>query len=152
MTKPRILIADDSEKLLIALKTNLERHGYVVEACTDAYMALACARRTAPDVMVLDIRMPAGNGFSVMERMEKIPELKGVPVIYMTGAQSAELELQAQHLGASALIHKPISFPKLLELIDAAADSRRERSVPSAPVEPNLWEIPDPRETAAAGG
>src|SRR6185312_1069615 len=107
MKKPRILFADDSVRLLTALQCQLECHGFEVEICSDAYAALAQARKNKPDVMVLDIRMPAGNGFSVLERMGKIPELRHIPVIYVTGDKSEELELQASQLGAVGLIHKP---------------------------------------------
>jgi CheY-like chemotaxis protein len=123
MKKKSILIADDSQKLLSALQLQLEACGYEIKTCTDAYMALAEAQKCRPDVMVLDIRMPAGDGFSVMERMAKLPELREIPVIYITGDRSNDLELKVQQLGAHGLIHKPISLSALLQLIRAASES-----------------------------
>jgi two-component system chemotaxis response regulator CheY len=117
MTTKRVLIADDSDKLLNALRIQLEAHGMEVTACSDAYMALAHAQKLRPDVMVLDIRMPAGDGFSVLERMRKIPEIRGIPVIYITGDKSSQIDLRAEQLGAHGVIHKPISIAALLRLI-----------------------------------
>jgi len=152
MKKTRVLIADDSEKLISALQVQLEVHGFDVITCTDAYMALAHAQKQRPDVMILDIRMPAGNGFSVLERMRKLPELRGIPVIYITGDQSSSLDFQAEQLGACGLIHKPISFPILLQMIDSAvqrvfrqdADSREplEEHIFNISADPNPSEIP----------
>ena len=121
MKKVKVLIADDSEKLLAALQVQLQAYGFEVTTCTDAYTALARARTDAPDVLVLDIRMPAGDGFSVLERMAKIPELRDLPVIYITGDQSVELDLRAEQMGACGLIHKPIVLSALIKMIDSAA-------------------------------
>jgi DNA-binding response OmpR family regulator len=143
MNHAKILIADDSEKLLAALSLQLEHHGFEVVTCTDAYMALAHARKNKPDLMILDIRMPAGDGFSVMERMRKISEISDVPVIYVTGDQSSELDLKAERLGACALIRKPISFTILLRMIDTVLEARLQ-APESASAEGDVWNIPDP--------
>lgn len=123
MGKKNILIADDSEKLLSALRIALEGRGYEVRTCTDSYTALAQAQKQRPDLMVLDIRMPCGDGFSVLERMSRLPELRFIPVIYITGEKSAELDLKAERMGARGVIHKPIAISALLKLIEAATDN-----------------------------
>ena len=128
MKKIKVLIADDSEKLLSGLRIHLEANGLEVATCADAYMALAQAQKFKPDVMVLDIRMPAGDGFSVMERMGKIPEVRHIPIIYITGDQSATLDLKAEQLGACGLLHKPIVLSALLKMIDSAATGGHRRS------------------------
>lgn len=122
----RILIADDSEKLLSALQIQLEAFACEVVICSDAYMALAQAQKLKPDVMLLDIRMPAGDGFSVLERMRKLPELSNVPVIYMTGDNSPQVDLQAAQLGARGVIHKPIRLSSLMQLIDSVTSNSIE--------------------------
>lgn len=128
MKKVKVLVADDSEKLLSALRIQLEAQGMEVATCPDAYTALTLAQKQRPDVMVLDIRMPAGDGFSVMERMARIPELRGIPVIYITGDKSAHLDLKAEQLGACGLLHKPIRLSELLSLIDSLTDGGSARS------------------------
>ncbi|HVT88551.1 MAG TPA: response regulator [Tepidisphaeraceae bacterium] len=121
MKKIRVLLADDSDKLLTALRIQLEARGFEIETCSDSYMALARAQKLRPDVMVLDIRMPAGDGFSVLERMKNIPEIRDIPVIFITGDQSFQLDLRAEELGAVGLIHKPISISVLFKMLNAAA-------------------------------
>lgn len=139
MSKRHILLADDSEKLCSALKIQLEAHGFDVTTCPDAYLALSQARHRRPDAMLLDIRMPAGDGFSVLERMAKLPDLKGVPVIYITGERSDELDMQAVRLGACGVIHKPIILSALLKLIEFAIASNAIQGDP----EPGVFNIPD---------
>lgn len=126
MNLVKVLIADDSPKLLSVLQIQLEAHDFDVMACTDAYMALEQARKFKPDVMVLDIRMPAGDGFSVQQRMSKIPELKTTPVIYITGDPSFQLDLKAEQVGAFGLIHKPLSLAELVKMIESAVKHQRE--------------------------
>jgi DNA-binding response OmpR family regulator len=151
MKRAKVLIADDSDQLLTALRLHLLPYGFDVLTCSDAYMALAHARKFRPDVLLLDIQMPAGDGFSVLERMQKLPELCDLPVIYITGNQNAELDLRAEHMGAKGLIHKPISFPVLLRLLDAVLSKSgipAERTVEPGP----LWNIPDPPDGVPSTG
>ena len=103
MAAKKILIADDDVKLLQALTVRLEAEDFEVITCQDAYQALDMARRNLPDLLLLDINMPAGNGFSVQERIAKIKELAGIPVIYITGDASAAVDRNAHKLGAFAV-------------------------------------------------
>ncbi len=107
--------------------------------CQDAYMALAQANQSRPDVIILDIRMPAGDGFSVQQRMAKIPAIRHIPVIYITGETATELDLKAERMGASGVIHKPISLTRLLHLIATATKEKcgglPAEHEPSGPIE-----------------
>jgi len=147
MKRLKILVADDSEKLLSALRIQLEAQGMEVATCSDAYTALAHAQKYKPDVMVLDIRMPAGDGFSVLERMAKIPQSSRIPIIYITGDKSSQLDLKAEQLGACGLIHKPINLSALLKLIDLATDGQS-----CAPAKHLDGSEPSAREIAAWRG
>jgi two-component system, sensor histidine kinase and response regulator len=129
MKKVKVLIADDNRDLLSSLEIQLLVHGYEVVTCTNADLAVAYAQKHQPDVMLVDIWMDAenrmivnmaGNGFGVLERIKKLPEISGIPVVYITGADSRQLDLRAQQLGAYGLIHKPIIFGELLKTIEAA--------------------------------
>lgn len=120
MESRRILIADDDLKLLEALTVRLEAEGFDVIATQDAYQALALARRDQPDLMLLDINMPAGNGFSVQERASEIEELSDTPIIYITGEEPDVVDATAEELGAAAVVHKPFETAELLDAIRAA--------------------------------
>ena len=111
--KARILIADDDQALLEAMKIRLEQCNAEVATATDGYSTLAKAQQFLPDLVITDVNMPAGDGFSVHERLNAIEGLKGVPVIYLTGDRSERLDSFAYKLGAFEVFHKPVDF-KLL--------------------------------------
>jgi DNA-binding response OmpR family regulator len=118
--KKKVLVADDDLKVLKALSIRLEAEEFEVITCQDAYQALEMARRNQPDALLLDVNMPAGNGFSVQERITKIKELANVPVIYITGDASEATDRNARKLGAYAVLHKPFNMAKLLETLRTA--------------------------------
>jgi DNA-binding response OmpR family regulator len=116
----KILIADDDQSLLEAIRVRLEAEVFEVITCQDAYQALACARRERPDLLILDVNMPAGNGFSVHERLAGIEELAGTPVVYITGEARGTVDRDAHALGAFAVLHKPLPTDALLEAVRGA--------------------------------
>jgi CheY-like chemotaxis protein len=122
MNKPKVLVADDDNGLLKALQVRLEHVGFEVTTAVDGYRALVEAREDLPDVLVLDINMPAGNGFTVQDRLEKLQATenkpsKRIPVIYITGDKSDGVKGLAKNLGAFALIYKPFDVDNLCETI-----------------------------------
>ena len=79
-----------------------------------------------PDLLLLDISMPAGDGFSVAERCRSIPGLACIPVIFLTALEDPELEQRANELGASSFITKPHDGDELLTAIESAlAESKK---------------------------
>lgn len=120
MTGKLILIADDDFALLAAIRIRLEAEGYRVVVAQDAYQALARARDLRPDLLVLDVNMPAGKGFSVHQRIAKIDELANTPVLYITGECADSIERSAARLGARTVLHKPFATTELLEAITDA--------------------------------
>ncbi len=118
-SKPaEIIIADDDLAFVKALSVRLEQAGYRVIIARDAYNALARAVESNPDVMILDIHMPAGDGFSVHERMDRMTGLMTVPVIYVTGDKSPQTARIASERGCAALLHKPFSTDDLIGAIE----------------------------------
>ena len=110
-----ILIADDDVSLLEALKVRLEAEQFTVIAVQDAYQALEQARLHEPDLLVLDINMPAGNGLSVQHRIDRIEELAGTPVIYVTGANPDSVNWKAAASDSYAVLHKPFDTDRLMD-------------------------------------
>ncbi|MEM7680707.1 MAG: response regulator [Planctomycetota bacterium] len=120
MRTHRILIADDDTSLLRALTVRLEAEGFEVATSQDAYYALDQAKHHPPDVLILDVNMPCGSGFSVQERMQKIPELAKTPVVYITGEDPASVDHLADQMGAVSILHKPFETSDLLDAVRAA--------------------------------
>ncbi len=116
-SRPLILLADDDRDLLNALRIRLLEHDFEVATASDSYGALAIAVEKHPDLMVLDINMPAGDGFSVQERLRQLEPLSNVPVIYVTGDKSERLDDVAEQFGAAELFHKPFDTDVLAQRI-----------------------------------
>ncbi len=118
--RPTILVADDDEHLLEALTVRLTAEGFSVTPTHDGYQALALAKRTRPDLLLLDIGLPAGDGFSVFERLRRCEEQIEIPVIYMTGQSPGAIDEAGLEHGARAMIHKPFETEALLDAVRAA--------------------------------
>jgi DNA-binding response OmpR family regulator len=120
MVAKKILVADDDSKILSLLQLCLAKEGYQVTSALDAYQALQFACEQQPDLLLLDINMPAGNGVSVHERLQKVGSMCAKPVIYLTGDKSQSVQAAAKRMGAYALIYKPFETDQLLRTVRAA--------------------------------
>lgn len=125
MNRPKkILIADDNVGFLRALKMRLEASGFEVIQVQDGYQALECCRRYQPDLLLLDVNMPAGSGFSVHDRINRSPDLANVPVIYLTGDARESVDTKADLLGAAAVIRKPVAADEIVRMVWSVLDAR----------------------------
>jgi len=115
-----VLIADDDRALVHMLSIGLKKAGYEVIAAVDGYFAFSQALNRHPDLLILDIHMPAASGFNVLERMYKSEPMQGVPVIYMSGDNSPQVRNAAEQFGAFALVHKPFDVAMMLQTVDKA--------------------------------
>ncbi len=120
MKQYKILLADDNTSFVTAMKMRLEKMDYEVVTATDGYNSLAKARSEQPDLMLLDVNMPAGDGFTVKQRLDSLPNAAHTPVIYLTGDHSARLDDLAERLGAFAILHKPVRLSTLMQTISNA--------------------------------
>lgn len=120
----KILVADDDKDLLKGLSVRLWELGYEMISATDSNQVLQLVIQAKPDVLVLDVNMPAGDGFGVHERLKKIYEYRQIPVIYLTGDRSSRLDTIANEIGAAALFHKPFRVKDLVATIDRVLHSR----------------------------
>jgi len=123
-----ILLADDDQDFLRIEAKFLMHAGYSIIFARDAYQALHSAITQTPNLMILDVHMPAGEGFSVQERILSTPALRETPVIYLTGERSDEVKAAAKVLGAHAVIYKPFDFDELLNEIKKALDAQPPRT------------------------
>jgi len=124
----KILIADDDHALLTSLAVRLRSEGYEVVCAQDGYQAVEQARRVGPDVIILDVHMPAGDGFTVQDRLDKMSDFAGTPVIYLTGERSEHVRALVEAHGAFALLLKPFDTGDLLATVREAIDARLARS------------------------
>ncbi len=118
--KKKILIVEDDAKILKALSIRLKAEGFDVIGATDGMSGTALARKEQPDLLLLDISMPAGGGFGVAQNVANMGPLAGTPMVFMTASKQPGLRDHADKLGAAGYIEKPFDTETLMSTIQAA--------------------------------
>jgi len=126
--KKKILIVDDERDIVKALMIRLQGAGYEVVTAFDGAQGIFVAHKEKPDLILLDIRMPAGNGFSVAEKLKHSVDTFPIPVIFLTGSPETNAEERAMTLGARFYIKKPYDPEELLDAIKRALEKEPESS------------------------
>jgi CheY-like chemotaxis protein len=117
VVKPLVLVCDNEEALRALVVATLDGPYAVIEA-GDGGEALALARESAPDLIVLDMMMPVLSGLEVLHAVRDDPELRAIPVVMLTArAQAADREA-ALAAGAQRFMAKPFSPLALATAID----------------------------------
>jgi putative two-component system response regulator len=107
--RPVVLCVDDAEELL-ALMAKALRTDYLVLTASDPGTALdLAAGQPRPDLILLDVEMPGANGFEVLRVLKSEGATAGIPVVFLTGTEKPEYEVEALDLGAVDYIRKPVS-------------------------------------------
>jgi two-component system KDP operon response regulator KdpE len=117
MARQKILLVDDDPDLLRALRLRLRANDYEISTAVDGYSAIATAQKQQPDLIVLDLGLPAGDGFTVLDRLQKSDALSGVPVIVLSARDPQNNEERALKAGAAAFFQKPADNEELLNVI-----------------------------------
>src|SRR5580704_7036285 len=117
MAKSRILVVDDDPDLVRALRLRLRANNYEVTTATDGYSAIASAQKERPALIILDLGLPVGDGFVVLDRLQSIDALAGVPVIVLSARDPQANEERALKAGAAAFFQKPADNDELLNVI-----------------------------------
>ncbi|PWU15748.1 MAG: hypothetical protein C5B50_14885 [Verrucomicrobia bacterium] len=114
--KKTILLAEDDKRLATALTVRLDAAGYNVLAVPDAFRSYMAAVGQKPDLILMDITMPYGEGFAVARELRDV-NLSDIPIIFMTASSRKSLYQQAQELGAAGFFRKPFDSKALLATI-----------------------------------
>ncbi len=115
-----VLVVDDDEELLSVLAATLRRAGLEVAVATDAVSATHTAIQQPPDVVLMDIGLPGGDGVTVMRRLHAMPRLAGVPVVVLSGRDPLEHRDRALEAGAVDYLVKPVQSDDLVATLRAA--------------------------------
>ncbi|HXE34501.1 MAG TPA: response regulator [Verrucomicrobiae bacterium] len=142
MAGKKILIVEDEVVQLTALARRLKSAGFEVVAARDGLTAISTARKEQPDLIVLDLGIPAGDGFVVLQRLSMLINTGTIPVIVLSSRTPIGNRDAALKAGAIAYIHKPVDVPILLKTINDALGI----SSPEPPPEP----VPPPSSPAAS--
>jgi CheY-like chemotaxis protein len=118
MTGPKtILVVDDHDAHRKVLELVLGAHRYEVVSMRDGFEALTYLQAHTPDAIILDVHMPQLSGFDVGRRARRIARLRHVPILIMTAAADEGTRSEADAIGASRVLHKPIAGTDLRRML-----------------------------------
>jgi len=115
----KILVVEDDEDVAKGLGLQLRGNGYEVVVAPDTATAIGKTRSESPDLIVLDLGLPAGDGFVFMDRIRALGMVLTPIVVY--SARNPDIDRQrAMDAGAVAFLQKPATMPELLGAIKGA--------------------------------
>jgi CheY-like chemotaxis protein len=126
--KAKILIVDDEPDFVSTIQHHLEWANYQTVVATNGQEGLEKAASETPDLILLDTNMPVMNGHETLERLNKEPQLKGIPVIMVTAACEVDDIATASSFGVVDYIAKPFDFTELKEKIANALEGKKALS------------------------
>ncbi|WP_407344129.1 response regulator [Pengzhenrongella phosphoraccumulans] len=128
-TIAKILIVEDDDDLRRGMMLRLRAFGYEVAAAQDGVTAVSVALAENPDLVLLDIGLPGGDGLTVLERYASLPELSALPVIVLTGRDPRATEPEVRRFDVAAFLRKPVENDVLASTIALAL---RGETIPTA--------------------
>jgi two-component system chemotaxis response regulator CheY len=112
-----ILSVDDSASIRQMVKLTLSGAGYEVVQAGDGAEGLAKAQSSQVDLVVTDLNMPVMNGLGLIRELRKLPNYKGVPIIFLTTESDAAMKAEAKAAGATGWITKPFQQEQLVAVV-----------------------------------
>ena len=109
-----ILVVDDNERLLFAIRRILESEGYAVRTATDGAVALEVMHETCPSLVIADITMPRMNGYQLHARVRQNPDWALVPFVFLTGRAMDSDIRYGKEIGVDDYLIKPIEPEDLI--------------------------------------
>ena len=129
--KELVLIADDDPTIRKVMRAALERDGFRVVVVGDGIGAVRAFVEQPPALVLLDVEMPAMDGFTACAKIRELPAGKSVPIVMVTGREDIEAVNEAYKAGATDFIAKPINWPifghRVRYILRASADYQRLR-------------------------
>ncbi len=126
---PKLLIIDDEANLLYSLQAGLETDDLTVVTAKTGKRGLALLPKEAPDVVIVDVRLPDLSGLEVFDRIKEIAPR--VPVIVITAFAATETAIEAMKRGAFEYLLKPVDLHQLREIVSRALELHRMQNVPA---------------------
>jgi two-component system KDP operon response regulator KdpE len=124
----KILIVEDDADVSLGYQILLRAHQYDTILAADSSAAVSEAHKHQPDLIILDLGLPAGDGFVVLDRLRANTYLSVIPVIVVSGRDARANKDRALEAGAKAFVQKPWNDTELLALIGEFAGRPRSRS------------------------
>ncbi|MGQ0455826.1 MAG: response regulator [Hyphomicrobium sp.] len=126
--KLRILVIDDEVTQRMLVKDFLEDAGHVVRQAEDGRRGLKMAGVTKPDVILLDVLLPAMDGYAVCKKFKEDPETAETPVILITASRETDVIERGLAVGADDFVTKPVDWAFLSDRVVNVVKKARERA------------------------
>jgi DNA-binding response OmpR family regulator len=120
MNRAKIMVVDDDPDLRQALSLRLRANNFDTVNVGDGYSAIAMAQKEHPHLIILDLGLPAGDGYAVLKSLQEYPALSVIPVIVLTARDPDGNEKRTLESGAVAFFQKPADNEELLGVIRAS--------------------------------
>jgi DNA-binding response OmpR family regulator len=135
MSNKKILVIDDDPDVRHGLHIRLKANHYDVFFAVDGLSSISEAKKHEPDLIILDLGLPAGDGFTVMERLRANDNLALIPVIIVSARDRHVNRERALKAGANAFLQKPVDNAELLAVI------RQALGEPARPEKPAVHDL-----------
>jgi DNA-binding response OmpR family regulator len=113
----KILIIEDEPDMAKVVAKRLAQSGFEVVVAFDAYEGVKVAHKEKPDLIVLDLMLPAGGGLSVLRNIKMTAEIRSTPVVVLTGIKNEGSKQQILDEGVEAYLEKPYDPDVLISTI-----------------------------------
>lgn len=120
MNCKKILLVEDDKDVVRAMAVRLKSMGHSLVVAQDAISAISTARKEKPDLMVLDLGLPGGDGLTVIQRIKCNVDLMLIPIIVVSARDPLTNEQKALDAGAEAFLQKPFENDEFLAAVDRA--------------------------------
>lgn len=120
----RVLVAEDEPNIVESLTFLLERAGFVVSVKTDGRQALEAALTDNPDVLILDVMLPALDGYEVLRQIRSDRRSENLPVLMLTAKGQREDRETALECGADIFMTKPFANAEIISAVERLAAGR----------------------------
>jgi DNA-binding response OmpR family regulator len=119
MISSRLLVVEDEAPMRRMVVELLKSEGFLARAAGSAEEALVELRKSPPDLLILDVRLPGMSGFDLCRKMRETPEWREVPVIFLTSKEDQASKVIGLELGADDYLAKPFGAPELTARVKA---------------------------------
>lgn len=126
-----VLIADDDASISRALRFLMQREGHDVRTAADGEQALAAIESERPDVVLLDLMMPKGNGYEICRTLRADRRYDGIRIVMLTAKGGEADQRVGMDLGADAYISKPFAIAEVVTCVRAMLTRGQERPATS---------------------
>lgn len=122
MSNKKILVVEDDADVRLGYRVLLRAHNYDTSFAADSVAAVSEARKQQPDLIILDLGLPAGDGFIVLDRFRNNTQLGMIPVVVVSARDPHQNKQRALKAGARAYLQKPWNDDELIGTIRSLLD------------------------------